>query len=62
MVKRLGWVIHWICIAIALPFLALFVYVYETGEPNILTWIVGVGIPVLAYAFGRAVRYVLAGE
>jgi len=62
MVKRLGRVIYRACAAVATLLLALFAYVYETGEPNILTWTVGAGGAMLAYAFGRAVRYVLAGE
>jgi len=69
MVGRLGRVLYWFCLAVAMGWIVLLIgaaladgefWAIITHAPDL--WVPHVVLTLILYAIGRAIRYVLAAE
>ena len=62
---RLGWVLYWVCLALSLGWAAIGLYAgvqRPSNFSNVIYYAYFVLPAAVAYALGRAFRYVLAGD
>jgi hypothetical protein len=66
MAYRLGWVLYWICFALAGGWAAFGLWAIITSiasdDIGLRQWAMAVGPSLLLYGLGRAFRYILAEE